>query len=96
MRLVQTVLIVIALAMLSPSIPRAQEREYDGCNETFYDSSEEPCGGGHQHAGGKRDDTSLDRARHRHRFLEGEIAELKAKLATLSREVEQLRTTGAE
>jgi len=82
-----------ALVALAPAATRAQD--YDGCNEQFYDSNEEPCGGGHQHSAGKRDETSLERSRHRHRYLEDQIHELNKKVAALSTEVEQLKKAPA-
>jgi len=87
-------LTMTALVALAPAATRAQE--YDGCNEQFYDSAEEPCGGGHQHAGGKRDEVSLERSRHRHRYLEDQIRELSKKVAALASEVEQLKKAGAK
>ena len=71
-------------------------QEYDGCNEQAYDSADEPCGGGHQHTAGKRDENSIERARHRHRYLESQIDKLKEQVAALSKEVEQLKKAGAK
>ena len=87
-------LTMAALVALAPAATWAQE--YDGCNEQFYDSNEEPCGGGHQHAGGKRDEVSLERSRHRHRYLEDQIRELNKKVVALASEVEQLKKAGAK
>ena len=55
----------------------ARGTDYDACNEQFYDSSQEPCGGGHQHTAGKRDETGLELSRHRHRYLEDQIKQLQ-------------------
>lgn len=81
-----TVLCVMGWAPLA-----ATGAEYDGCNEQAYDSTEEPCGGGHQHTAGPRDENSLERARHRHRYLEEQIKQLTAKVDALSSEVAQLK-----
>ena len=85
---------VAAVLALTPVAGTTQE--YDGCNEQGYDSADEPCGGGHQHTAGKRDENSLDRARHRHRYLETQIAKLKEQVAALSKDVEQLKKANAK
>ena len=87
-------LAVAAVLVLTPV--GAQTQEYDGCNEQGYDSVDEPCGGGHQHSAGKRDENSLERSRHRHRYLETQIDKLKEQVAALSKEVEQLKKAGAK
>jgi hypothetical protein len=92
MRALYAVVGVAALLVFNPAVIA---QDYDGCNEQFYDSVDEPCGGGHQHAGGKRDEQSLDRARHRHRYLEAQIDELKTKLAALTKEVKALKKPAA-
>jgi hypothetical protein len=74
----------------------AAAQEYDGCNEQFYDSVEEECGGGHQHNSGKRDEVSLERSRHRHRYLEDQIKQLTQKVSALSAEVDQLKKAAAK
>ena len=94
MRALYGALAVAAVLVLTPL--GAQTQEYDGCNEQGYDSTDEPCGGGHQHTAGKRDENSLERARHRHRYLESQIDKLKEQVAALSKEVEQLKKAGAK
>ena len=94
MRALYGALAVIAVVALTPL--GAHTQEYDGCNEQGYDSVDEPCGGGHQHTSGKRDENSLDRARHRHRYLETQIDKLKQQVAALSKDVEQLKKAGAK
>jgi hypothetical protein len=94
MRALYGALAVMAVVALTPL--GAHTQEYDGCNEQGYDSVDEPCGGGHQHTGGKRDENSLDRARHRHRYLESQIDKLKEQVAALSKDVEQLKKAGAK
>ncbi len=94
MRALYGALAVAAVLVLTPL--GAQTQEYDGCNEQGYDSTDEPCGGGHQHSAGKRDENSLERARHRHRYLESQIDKLKEQVAALSKEVEQLKKAGAK
>lgn len=89
MRALYGALAIATVLALTPV--RAHTEDYDGCNEQFYDPTDEPCGGGHQHAAGKRDEVSLDRARHRHRYLESQIDKLKEQVAALSKEVEQLK-----
>lgn len=74
----------------------AVAQEYDGCSEQGYDSVDEPCGGGHQHTAGKRDENSLERSRHRHRYLEEEIRKLSAKVDALTAEVAQLKKPAAK
>ncbi len=94
MRVLYAAFAVAALVALTPT--GAHTQDYDGCNEQFYDSVDEPCGGGHQHTGGKRDETSIDRARHRHRYLGAQLDSLKAQVVALSKEVEQLKKAGAK
>lgn len=94
MRALYGALAVAALLALTPTGGLTQE--YDGCNEQGYDSADEPCGGGHQHTAGKRDENSLDRARHRHRYLEAQIDKLKEQVAALGKEVEALKKAGAK
>ena len=94
MRALYGALAVAAVLVLTPVGARTQE--YDGCNEQGYDSVDEPCGGGHQHSAGKRDENSLERARHRHRYLESQIDKLKEQVAALSKEVEQLKKAGTK
>ena len=96
MRVLCVVLLAASLAAFVPKIARSENVEYDGCNEQFYDSSEEPCGGGHQHQGGKRDEVSLERSRHRHRYLEEQIKELSQKVDRLTGEVAELEKAGAK
>lgn len=81
---------------LTPAVVGGTEPEYDGCLEQGYDSTDEPCGGGHQHSKGKRDERSIELARHRHRYLEEQIKQLNNKLAALSTEVEQLKKATAK
>jgi hypothetical protein len=82
----------LAMVLLVGLVPPAvYAQEYDGCNEQLYDSKDEACGGGHQHIGGKRDEVSLERSRHRHRYLEEQIRQLNEKVAGLAAEVEQLK-----
>lgn len=64
---------------------------YDSCQEQFYDPIDEPCGGGHQHVQGKRDEGSLDLSRHRHRYLEERIRKLNQKVDELAKEVAELK-----
>jgi predicted RNase H-like nuclease (RuvC/YqgF family) len=94
MRALYGALAVAAVVVLTPL--GAQTQEYDGCNEQGYDSVDEPCGGGHQHSAGKRDENSIERARHRHRYLESQIDKLKEQVAALSKEVEQLKKAGSK
>jgi predicted RNase H-like nuclease (RuvC/YqgF family) len=94
MRAFYGALAVAAVLALTPV--RAYTQEYDGCNEQGYDSADEPCGGGHQHTAGKRDENSLERSRHRHRYLESQIDKLKQQVAALSKEVEQLKKAGTK
>jgi molecular chaperone GrpE (heat shock protein) len=94
MRVLYGALAVAVVLTLAPVSGTSQE--YDGCNEQGYDSADEPCGGGHQHTAGKRDENSLDRARHRHRYLETQIDKLKEQVASLSKEVEQLKKASAK
>ena len=81
---------------LSGAVAFAGEQEYDGCKEQAYDSTLEPCGGGHQHASGKRDEVSLERSQHRHRYIEDQIKQLNDKVSKLESEVEQLKKAGAK
>jgi hypothetical protein len=94
MRALYGALAVAAVLALTPVGGMTQE--YDGCNEQAYDSTDEPCGGGHQHSAGKRDESSLDRARHRHRYLEAQVDKLREQVAALSKEVEQLKKASAK
>ena len=94
MRVLCGALTIAAVLALTPVGGRTQE--YDGCNEQGYDSADEPCGGGHQHTSGKRDENSLDRARHRHRYLESQIDKLKEQVAALTKDVEQLKKASAK
>jgi len=94
MRTLYGALAVATVLALTPVNGTGQE--YDGCNEQGYDSADEPCGGGHQHTAGKRDENSLDRARHRHRYLETQIDKLKEQVAALSKDVEQLKKASAK
>ncbi len=87
-------LMMASLIWLAPMVARGQE--YDGCGEQFYDSVDEPCGGGHQHVAGKRDEVSLERSRHRHRYLEDQIRQLTQKVTALAAEVDQLKKAGAK
>lgn len=87
---------LIALCLAGWAPLRALGQEYDGCNEQGYDSTDEPCGGGHQHTGGARDENSLERARHRHRYLEDQLKKLTAKVDALSAEVAQLKKPAAK
>ena len=87
-------LIVLFVIGWAPVMARGEE--YDGCTEQGYDSTSEPCGGGHQHTDGARDENSLDRARHRHRYLEDQIRQLTAKVDALSAEVAQLKKPAAK
>jgi hypothetical protein len=64
---------------------------YDSCQEQLYDPIDEPCGGGHQHVPGKRDEASLDLSRHRHRYLEERIRKLNEKVDKLAKEVAELK-----
>ena len=101
MRTLYTALIVAFVIGWAPrpslaQAPGGQAQEYDGCNEQFYDPVDEPCGGGHQHNPGKRDEGSLERARHRHRYLEDQIKQLNQKVAALTTKVEQLEKAGAK
>ena len=94
MRALCAVLLVASVIGFGAAVARGEE--YDGCNEQFYDSNLEPCGGGHQHASGKRDEISLERSRHRHRYLEDQIKELQGKVAALTHEVEELKKGAAK
>jgi hypothetical protein len=94
MRALSGALAVAAVLALTPV--RGTTQEYDGCNEQAYDSVDEPCGGGHQHSAGKRDENSLERARHRHRYLETQVDKLKEQVAALSKEVDQLKRASAK
>ena len=94
MRALHGALAITAVLVLTPLSARTQE--YDGCNEQGYDSADEPCGGGHQHNAGKRDENSLERSRHRHRYLESQIDKLREQVAALSKEVEQLKKASAK
>ena len=64
---------------------------YDSCQEQLYDPVDEPCGGGHQHVPGKRDEAGLDLSRHRHRYLEEQIRKLDEKVKKLTEEVAALK-----
>lgn len=76
---------------------KAQEAgTYDSCQEQLYDPVDEPCGGGHQHIPGKRDEASLDLSRHRHRYLEERIRQLNEKVDKLVEEVAQLKKAQAK
>ena len=89
MRTLHAALVVASVIALGAAAARAAE--YDACNETFYDSSDEPCGGGHQHNPGQRDENSLELSRHRHRYLEVQIKQLQQTVTKLSQDVEQLK-----
>ena len=78
------------------SVPPALATDYDACNETFYDYTDEPCGGGHQHTAGKREETSLELSRHRHRYLEVQLKQLQQTVTKLSDEIEQLKKAVAK
>lgn len=94
MRAMCAALVVASVIGFGAAVARGTD--YDACNETFYDSTQEPCGGGHQHTAGKRDETGLDLSRHRHRYLEVQIKELQDKVAKLSDAVDQLKKTAAK
>jgi len=88
--------VLIVLCMIGWAPVAALSDEYDGCTEQGYDSSEEPCGGGHQHTAGARDENSLERSRHRHRYLEDQIQKLSKKVDALSAEVAALKKPAAK
>jgi hypothetical protein len=94
MRSLHAALIIASVVAFSPAASGAAD--YDACDETFYDSTEEPCGGGHQHTAGKRVESSLELSRHRHRHLEVQIHELEKTVAKLSDAVEQLKKAAAQ
>jgi len=94
MRTVCAALVVASVVTFGPMVARGSD--YDACNETFYDPTQEPCGGGHQHTGGKRDENALELSRHRHRYLEEQIKTLQEKVTKLSDDVEQLKKAAAK
>ena len=82
---------VVALAPLT-----ASSQDYDGCQELFYDAPEDACGGGHQHAKGKREESALEQSRHRHRYIEAQIAKLQKQVEALQGEIAQLKRPAAK
>ena len=88
--------VALGMALVIGGAEVVRGQDYDGCSEQFYDSKDEPCGGGHQHTAGKRDESSLDRARHRHRYLEDKMQQLKAQVDKLTAELEQHKKAEAK
>jgi len=94
MRALCAALVVASMVVFGAAITHASD--YDACNETFYDPTDEPCGGGHQHNAGQRDENSLELSRHRHRYLEQQVKQLQQTVAKLTSDVEQLKKAAAK